>query len=261
MIRTLIVDDEPHARDSLRVLLAGEPDFEIIGEGVDGMDALDKIRRLAPELLFLDVQMPGLTGMQLLEALRGERIPYLIFTTAYSHYATQAFDMDAVDYLLKPFDEIRLRRALKRVKQRLGEGARAFGGENLSRLHQGLERLTHLLDGRRPLESLTVHVGTKLRFMDPQKIRYIKAEGNYVRIVGDGEPVLARERIAAMEKQLRDARFLRIHRSLLINLACLRELRPYEHGDYEFVLDNGESLVSSAAYRKQIRATAILERR
>lgn len=259
MITVLIADDEPLARDRLRALLAAETDFKIVGEAVDGIDALDRLRQLSPEVLFLDVQMPGLTGIELIHAMRGERVPYLIFTTAHKYYASEAFDLDAVDYLLKPFDGTRLRRALNRAKQRLSEGTVSIPTDKADRLQKSMEQLTQLLDLRRPLESITVHVGSKLRFLDPQKIRYIKAEGNYVSVVGDGEPVLARERIAAMEERLRDARFLRIHRSVLINVAFLREIRPHGNGDYECLLDNDESFVSGAAYRAEVRAMMELE--
>lgn len=257
MIRTMIVDDEPHARADIRVLLEREPQFELVGECVDGVDALERIRDLSPALLFLDIQMPGLTGLQLLDVIPTDRVPYLIFTTAYHQYAAQAFDMDAVDYLLKPFDEARFRRALEKVKLKLSEGL----SPDIHRLQSDLERFTVLLKSGQQTQPFTVRVGTRIRFMDPKKIRYIKAEGNYVRIVGDEESVLARERIADMEKQLQDAGFLRIHRSVLINLSCTKEMRPHEYGEYEFVLENGESFVSSAAYRERIRAIVVVTQR
>lgn len=259
MIRTLIVDDEPHARSWLRQLLADAGDIEIIGEAVDGMEALEKIRLQTPALLFLDVQMPGLSGMDLVKEIQNGTVPYLIFTTAYSNYAPEAFDLDAVDYLLKPFDQSRLDRALERARQRLQAGISATSDLGWAHLQQELGRLTRRMDGGDTSASLIVHVGNRLRFLDPSKVRYIEAHGNYVRIVGEGEPFLARERLTDLEQRLQTNRFLRIHRSVLINLAWLHELRAHEQGGYEFLLDSGKKFVSSIGYRQQIRKAVDVE--
>lgn len=253
MIRALLVDDEPHAREVLKKLLADAADVEIAGEAVDGLDALEKIGRLKPALVFLDVQMPGLTGLQLVEMLRREELPYLVFTTAYAEHAARAFDLEAVDYLLKPFDKARVDRALARVRQRLRTGATRLGEAELARLQQEFARLAGLLEDGRTAASLVVHVGNKLRFLDPRNIRYIKAKGNYVEIAAGGEPLLARERLSELEQRLRPSGFLRIHRSMLVNLRCVEEIQPHGQGAYGFLLNGGERVTSAAAYREQVQ--------
>lgn len=254
MIKVLVVDDEPHARQKLTQLIQATPDLELLGVCQNGREAVEAIRRQRPDLVFLDVQMPEMGGFEVLKAL-GSALPYIVFTTAYSEYAAQAFEVDAVDYLLKPFDITRFERALSRARRLIGSGDAPPAAPG----HPALDRLTSLLDRHLGKQRLLVKIGTSLRPLDPAAIFYIESQGDYLKLVLAGETLRIRERMKDIEEQVMDVGFVRIHRSVLVNLAHLRELKPKKHGDYEFQMADGVRFVSGSTYRGNVRQ--ILERR
>lgn len=250
MIRVLVIDDEPHARLKLTQLIKTAPDLELAGTCKDGREAVEAIRRERPDLVFLDIQMPEMGGFEALEALKGERLPYLIFTTAYSEHAARAFEVEAVDYLLKPFDQSRFERAVERARRLMG--AYPAGGDVA-------ERLAGLLDRRLGKARILVKAGNAIRPLDPAAILYVQAEGDYLLLKLAGETLRIRERMKDIEEQVAEAGFVRIHRSVLVNLEHVREMKPKKHGDYEFRMVDGAAFVSGSTYRGNVKR--ILEQR
>lgn len=255
-IRTLIVDDEAPARSRLRQLLKDEADFQIVAECANGRQALQTIQREKPDLAFLDVQMPRLSGIQVCEAVlnAGAPLPMVIFVTAYDQYALKAFEIHALDYLLKPFDRERFQSAIRHARHQL-QRARPGGGADpklaalLEDLRSGLVRADRLLfkqDGR-------------VIFVRTETIDWIEADGNYLRVrVGD-EAHYIRETMARIEEQLAPEKFMRISRSVIVNLDRVKELQPLFYGDYAVLLRNGTRLNMSRHYRDRLQT--MLQRR
>lgn len=245
-IRTLIVEDEPLARERIRSLLEGERDVEVIGEAGDGRSGVDRIRSLDPDLVFLDVNMPELDGFGVIEAIGVEAMPPVIFVTAYDQFAVQAFDAHALDYLLKPFDEERFRAAVERARQILH---RQRSGSFDRRLNDLLEDL------RKPrfLERLAVKVGGKIIFIRTDDIDWIGAEGNYARLHTGERSHLMRETMSSLETKLDPQKFIRIHRSTIVNADSIAELEPLFQGDYVVILRNGTRITSSRGYRGNLQ--------
>lgn len=254
VIRVLVVDDEPHARQKLTQLIQSAPDLNLLGTCQNGREAVEAIRRLRPDLVFLDVQMPEMGGFEVLKAL-GAELPYIVFTTAYSEYAAQAFEVEAVDYLLKPFDITRFERALNRARRLIGAEAAPVAAAD----EPALDRLAVLLDQRLGKTRLLVKVGTGIRPLDVSTILFVESQGDYLHLALAGESLRIRERMKDIEEQVTDAGFVRIHRSVLVNLMHVREMKPKKHGDYEFLMTNGAKFVSGATYRSNVRR--ILEQR
>jgi two-component system LytT family response regulator len=253
-IRTLIVDDEPLARERLRALLEDRPTIEVVGECENGKDALDAIRRRRPELVFLDVQMPELDGFDVLDALPLDRWPAVIFVTAYDQYALRAFDVHALDYLLKPFDRARFDRALRRAERMLREpGPPHVVDERLVALLEGLRKERH-----RP-PRIIVRSGGRIFFITVPEIDWIEAAGNYVKLHVGAATHLLRETMKSLEQQLDTARFVRVHRSTLVNLDRIKELQQAADGDWEVVLRDGTRL--NAGRDADARLRQILGRR
>jgi two-component system LytT family response regulator len=245
-IRTLIVDDEPLARQRIRTLLGTEKDIELVGEIANGRDAVAAVCALKPDLMFLDVQMPLLDGFGVLEALRSERLPAVVFVTAYDRYAVRAFETHALDYLLKPFDRARFGKALDRARIQVERDHHAETGKQLRAL------LADVYSARTPTERLIVKTGGKVSFLRLGEIDYMEAAGNYVRIHVGAEVHLLRETMSHLESRLKGTRFIRIHRSTIVNLDCIRELQPSFHGDYAVILNSGTELTLSRGYRDKL---------
>ncbi|HYL76305.1 MAG TPA: LytTR family DNA-binding domain-containing protein [Bryobacteraceae bacterium] len=245
-IRTLIVDDEPLACERIRMLLAPEPDVEILAECRNGTDALRAIAQLAPDLVFLDVQMPELTGFEVLDRLEPARMPVIVFVTAYDQYALKAFEFSALDYLLKPFDRERFTRALSRARAELDR--RKAGEVN----EQVLKLLTELQHKKKHLERLIVRSGGKVVFLRADEIDWIEAAGNYVRLHSARDEYLYRETMTKLESHLDPDRFARIHRSTIVNVERIKELQPWFRGDYQIVLKDNQKLTLSRSYRGRL---------
>lgn len=248
MIKVLVIDDEPQARKRILDLLRGEPELKVVGESEDGQDALDCIRVLQPDLLFLDIRIPGLSGLELGRLIADNKPPYIIFTTAYGEHALEAFAVDAVDYLLKPFDEERFQEALHKARQRIASGTAPTRAD----LERWTQTLAEFSSGAP--ERLVVKDGTRVKFLNLRDIAYVHADGDYLQIhSSNGEHCMIRERLRDMELRLAARRFLRVSRSVLLNLDFVKELKPHQNGDYEFALHNGERFLSGPTYRETVR--------
>ena len=247
IIRTLIVDDEALARERLRALLAGEPDLEIIGECADGAEAVEAIERDPPDLLFLDVQMPELDGFGVLEALRPARLPAVIFTTAFGQHALKAFEVHALDYLLKPFDRERLQAALGRVREQLRHAQAGALNEKLHAL------LAEMRPQPQKVDRLVVKTAGRVMLVRTADVDWIESADNYVSLHVGAETHLVRETMAALEARLDSQHFMRISRSTIVNLERIKELQPMFHGDYAVILRNGVRLSLSRSYRDKLQ--------
>jgi two-component system, LytTR family, response regulator len=251
-ITALIVDDEPLARRRIRSLLARERDIEVLEECADGTSAVDAIRRRRPDLVFLDVQMPEMNGFAVLRALGKDLTAAVVFVTAYEQFSLRAFDVHALDYLLKPFHRRRFQEALRRVRQR-------FTNEReLADVRVRLAALLEAPDGAdtvrsAPIERLAIRTTTKVAIVRVRDIDWIQGDGNYARLHVGGAVHLLRQTMKALMGQLDPSHFVRIHHSCIVNVERVRELQPWSHGDYVVVLDNGKRLMSSRTYSANLR--------
>lgn len=246
-IRTLIVDDEALARERLRALLASETDLEIIGECSDGAEAVEALERDPPDLVFLDVQMPELDGFGVLEAARPARMPAVIFTTAFSEHALRAFEVHALDYLLKPFDLERLRVALDRARQRLHQTQAGALNEKLNAL------LAEMRPAQPKVDRLVIKTAGRVMLVRTAEVDWIESADNYVNLHIGPDSHLLRETMASLEARLDPKHFLRISRSTIVNLDRVKELQPMFHGDYAVILRNGARLSLSRSYRDKLQ--------
>lgn len=248
-IRTVIVDDEPIARRGLRTHLASEKDFEIVGECRNGREAVAVIDQQSPDLVFLDVQMPEMNGFEVIEAIGTERMPAIIFVTAYDKYALRAFDVHAIDYLLKPFDVERFSRALQRARQQIEHNTI----NDLSRRLNGLLTDLRTAPARKYAERLVIKSSGRIFFLSASEIDWIEAADNYARIHSGGEEHLLRETMSSLEKRLDPEQFVRIHRSRIVNIGRVKELQPLFRGEYEIKLQDGTRLESGRGYRANLQ--------
>ncbi len=246
LIRVLIVDDEPLARKRLRGLLKEDSEIVIVGECASGAEAISVSRELAPELIFLDVQMPGIDGLAVSEALNGRESPLFIFVTAYERYAIRAFDAEAVDYLLKPFDRARFAQALRRAKERLREKAR----DDVNRRILGL--LSEIKEQPQYLDRLVIKNNDRAFVLKTDEIDWIEAEGNYVRVHFGKQSSMTRETLSRLAARLDPRKFARIHRSRLVNVDRIQELQPWGRRDWRIILRNGAELRLSRNYRGRL---------
>jgi two-component system, LytTR family, response regulator len=231
MIRALIADDEPLARRKIKNLLAREPDVEVAAECGSGPEAAKLIRELDPNLVFLDIEMPELDGLSLLKGLGGHTPPAVIFVTAYDRYAVGAFDAQALDYLLKPIDRRRFQTALERAREHLGKrGERSAG----------------------PLTRLLVRSGDRTQVLKVDDVDWVESADNYVKLHALGQTHLLRETLAHLRARLDPARFVRIHRSAVVNVDRIQSLYPLFHGDQMLVLRDGTELPLSRRYRQEL---------
>ena len=255
-LRALVVDDEPLARRGVRARLAALGGVEIVGECAGGRDAVRAIGELAPDLVFLDVQMPGLDGFGVVDAVGAARMPPVIFVTAYDEHALRAFDAHALDYLLKPIDDERFAVAVARARQRVMErrsGARADA--LAARLAAALADAAAAPPTPTPAAGprLVVRDRGRVLLIDPADVDWVEAEGDYVRLHVAGRGHLHRETMAAMEARLAPPRFARIHRSAIVNVDRVREVRPRGDREYTVVLRDGTRLGLSRGYRDRVR--------
>ncbi|MFM8358988.1 MAG: LytR/AlgR family response regulator transcription factor, partial [Verrucomicrobiota bacterium] len=250
-LRAILADDEPLARSRLRSLLAREPDVELVAECADGDAAVAAVRAHRPDVLFLDIQMPGRDGFGVLEALAGEPLPQVVFVTAYDQHALRAFEARALDYLLKPFKQSRLAETVVRLRERLaprpGPAAAAAPRADLAR------QLRELLAEVRPpaptLSRLAVKTHERVLFVRVPDIDYLESAGNYVVLHCGKENHVIRETMATLESQL-PAGFLRISRSVIVNLDRVRELQAMAAGEHVVILRDGRSLAMTRGLRE-----------
>jgi two-component system LytT family response regulator len=240
MMRAVIVDDEEPARAKLRRWLGSEPDIEIAGEFADGLSAAHSIMTGSPDVVFLDIQMPGLSGLQIAAQFEPEASPLLVFVTAYDAHALAAFDLNAVDYLLKPYDEERFRRALDRVRTRLHVSHKRGSAVRVARAQTGIS--DHLL----------VPAGDGLRMIDSVSIHSFEADDNYVHVYTSDQKYMLRRTLQDLLQQLGEHRFVRIHKSAAVNIAEIDALTPLFKGDYELRLRSGKLLRLSRRYASDL---------
>ena len=242
----MIVDDEPLARKRIKRMLSRDPEVEIIGDCASGHQALAMMREREPDLVFLDIQMPEMDGFSVLEAVAPERLPLVIFVTAYDQYALRAFEFYALDYLLKPFDRARFEKAMQRARERISK-------EKGDELNQRTIALLEEIKARSKfLGRLVIKSGGRVFFIKTEEIDWIEAEGKYVRLHVGRESHLLREAIGSLEAQLDPARFLRIHRSTIVNIDRIQELQPWFHNEYRVILRDGTELMLSRSCRKKL---------
>jgi two-component system LytT family response regulator len=243
MIQTLLADDEELARDKLRQLLRAESDIEIAGEGATASETINLARSTEPQLLFLDIRMPGMDGFDIVGKLSSglNAVPLIIFTTAYDSYALRAFEIHAVDYLLKPFTAERLRAAVQRAREQIlgatrGESRGAGHGQN----------------GKAPASRIIFKSRGRILFLPVSEIRWIGAEENYVRICTGTETHLLRETMSRMEDRLDARTFMRVHRSAIVNLEYVKEMRTESQGEFSILLLNGQKVAMSRSYHSRV---------
>ena len=252
-IRALIVDDEPVARRGIRLSLQGEKDVEVIGECGDGREALTFIKEQQPDLVFLDVQMPLLDGFGVVAALGAERLPAIVFVTAYDEHAIRAFEAGALDYLLKPFERERFQKTLARARRQILNPDTDDFNRRLDALLQSFKtELRGVEQQPPPLARIAIKEAGRIFFLNVGEIDWIEAQGNYVQLHAGRESHLLRETMDGIEGKLGAARFLRIRRSTLVRVERIKELQPLFNGEYRVVLQDGTRLSSSRRYRKNL---------
>ncbi len=251
-IRVLIVDDEPLARRGIRQLLEPEKDFEIVGEAANGREAVSAIEKLAPDLVFLDIQMPLLDGFSFIKKIGAENLPEIVFVTAYDEHAIRAFEVNALDYLLKPINPERFQKTLRRVREQIKNGRTKDIDHRLSALLQSLESAKLNPEQTVYLDRIAVKDAGRITLVDVNEIDWISSEGNYVQLHAKGKTHLLRETMDGIERKLNPQKFLRLRRSTIVRVEEIKELTPLFNGEVELVLKNGTKLSSSRRYRKNL---------
>lgn len=253
-IKVAVADDEPLARERIRSMLEGRNRYSIVTECADGVATVEALTEQDIDLLFLDVQMPGLNGFQIVESMGSAPLPIVVFVTAFNDYALRAFDVSALDYLLKPFDKERFEKTLARVEERLASRER---GDMSRELREFLGTLSTSAAPNH-VSRFPVRANGEIYFVRAEDVDWIDAEGNYVALHAAGRRHLVRDTIKSLESRLDPAKFVRVHRSAIINVDRLRKLQPYFHGEYVITLQDGTTLTSSRTYSDRLRA--LLER-
>jgi two-component system LytT family response regulator len=253
-VRVLVVDDEPIARRGIVTLLADDAEVEVVGQAGDGRAAVEAIRALEPDIVFLDVQMPELDGFDVVDAVGVDAVGAFVFVTAYDAYAIRAFDVSAVDYLLKPFDRDRFRAALDRAKK-------ALRSRETGELHERVDALLRLLETSQAgapepkrTQRIVIKDAGRVMFVRPPEIDWVDAAGNYVRLHVGKDAHLLRDTMAGIEARLDPDRFIRISRSVIVNLDRVKEVQPLFNGSFAFLLQDGQRLESSRRYRSKLGA-------
>jgi two-component system, LytTR family, response regulator len=249
----IIVDDEPPARAKLLRFLEPLPEFRVLAEADTVEAAVAAITAHHPDVVFLDIQLGERSGFDVIEAIRGAESPHIVFSTAYSEYAVRAFDVQALDYLLKPFDRQRFLRSIERVKIELAD-------PEPGDLEERVRRVLAAIPGQAaPIKQILIRDRARAYFIPVDSIERLSAAGNYVEVHAAGKVHLVREPLAKLAAQLDAGEFIRVHRSHVVKLTAIAELQPMFHGDYELILRSGERLVLSRRY-KALLPPAIRER-
>ena len=243
-VRALIVDDEPLARRGVAIRLRKLGDIEIVGECEDGLSAVNAILDLSPDVVFLDVQMPGMDGFEVLRALPKEKLPGIVFVTAYEEHALRAFEAHALDYLLKPIDDVRFASAVGRAREMVGAASRAELADRILKL---LDRTSEQYVSR-----FAVRGGARIQIVLTDDVDWIRAAGDYAELHSRGRSHLLRETMASLDQKLDPAKFLRIHRSRIVRISCILELRSIENREYIVKLSDGSEHRSSRGYADRL---------
>ena len=247
-IRTLIVDDEPLARERIRALLSEQADVEVVGEARDGEEAVQAILSHEPDLVFLDIQMPKMDGFEVIRTVGPDNMPLVVFVTANDQHALKAFDVRALDYLLKPFDRDRFAQSIGRVREAIEHSGTDEIGRRL------LELVRELKPGGAPRsDRLVIKSAGRLFFLRTDEIDWVEAAGNYVKLHVAAEEHLLRETMNGIEVKLDPDKFFRIHRSRIVNMERIKELQPWFNGEYVVILRNGTKLTLSRGYREKLQ--------
>jgi len=245
-IRALIADDEALARKLIRRMLKDDRDIEIVGECSNGKEAVAIIRKQKPDVVFLDVQMPEMDGFAVLESIGSERLPEIIFATAYEQYAIRAFELHALDYLLKPFDQARFKDAIKHAKERFRSDRRDEGRMQISALLENIRNKAQYLD------RLMIKAAGRITFLSIDEINWIQADDKYVHLHAGKICPMVRQTLSAMETQLDPKKFQRVHRSAIVNIGRIKELQPLFSGEHSILLEDGTKLTLSRSYKEKL---------
>ena len=245
-IRALIADDEALARKFIRRMLKDNHDIEIVAECSNGKDAVAMIRKQNPDVVFLDVQMPEMDGFAVLESIGVDQLPEIIFTTAYEQYAIRAFELHALDYLLKPFDQARFKDAIQHAKERLRSQRQKDGRLQMSALLESIKNKPQYL------ERLVIKTGGRITFLSTDEINWIEADDKYVHLHTGKVSPMVRQTLNAMEAQLDPRKFSRIHRSAIVNVERIKELQPLFSGEHSILLEDGTKLTLSRSYKDKL---------
>jgi len=245
-LRAIIVDDEELAREAIKELLEGEPEIQLVGECRDGIQAIEMIESKKPDMVFLDVQMPGADGFSVLEGLRDGKMPLVVFTTAYDQYALKAFEANAVDYLLKPIPQKRFREAIERARDVLAHRTTDLFAKRIFAV------LDSLHGKGRFRERFVVKSRGRIILLKTDDLTWIEAAGDYVRLHIGSENHLFHGKISKLEKELDHRIFVRIHRSAIVNVDRIKELEPLFSGDYSMILHDGTKLTLSRTHRDKV---------
>jgi two-component system LytT family response regulator len=245
-IRALIADDEALARNLIRRMLKDDRDLEVIGECSNGKETVAMIRKESPDVVFLDVQMPEMDGFAVLESIGVERLPEIIFATAYEQYAIRAFEPHALDYLLKPFDQARFKDAIKHAKERFRSERQNEGRMQIGALLESIKNKPHYLD------RLMIKAGGRITFLSTDEINWIEADDKYVHLHSGKISPMVRQTLSAMETQLDPGKFRRIHRSAIVNVERIKELQPLFSGEHSILLEDGTKLTLSRNYKDKL---------
>lgn len=259
-IRTLVVDDEPLAREGIMFLLAQDPEVEVIGTCADGQSALNAIRAQRPDLVFLDVQMPKRDGFEMLAELKDGERPAIIFVTAYNQYAIQAFEICAVDYLLKPFRDARVREALARAKVGIRQARGTEIGQKMDELLRQMQVLSKAGNPAsagslpaEPADRVVLKTGSDIHFIKTADIIWIESQADFVKVHTTGAAQMVRETLQNLEQRVDPAKFLRIHRSSLVNLDHVKKVTPSLYGDYTVMMSDDTKLRLSRKNRGKLK--------
>lgn len=255
-IRALIVDDEKLAREALAVMLADDPDVEIIAECRNGREAVRAIREKSPDLVFLDIQMPEVDGFQVTEEVGVDRMPVTVFVTAYDKHALRAFEAQALDYLLKPFDHDRFHAALQRAKTQIRHQKLGEIGDSLIAVLQEVgsaDRKPSVTDNKEPIERVAIKSAGRIYFLQADAVDWVEGAGDYLSLHSGDKAHLIRETMAEFYSKLDPKKFLRIHRSAIVNIEKIKEIHPMYKGEYVITLTNGKRLKSSRGYRQELQ--------
>jgi len=254
-IKTLIVDDEPLARRNLRLLLERDSQIEIIGECRNGKEAVKAIEISRPDLIFLDIQMPEMDGFDVIERVGAEHVQAIVFVTAFDRYALKAFEVHALDFLLKPYDDVRFTQALQRAKAQIETREISKVSKRLLALLEERESQKQISTRQTPyLTRLMIKLASRVVLLKVHEIDWIEADGNYAKLHVGKKAHLLREKMHDLEAQLDPQHFVRIHRSIIVNLERIKELHPHFNGDYVVVLEDGRQLKLSRSRRENLEA-------